>query len=164
MKLPQLNMDRKIKALIKPMLGKICCKKRVWSFKSLTLGFGKKIYHGKKLVDDFNGEWEITTYCYAWRVIKNGKILCGSSDAVDHVNELTAVLKRIKFGRLVSLEQFTNFDVRLGFDTGIVVDFLATVSDADEGLDIFCPEHKAIEFTVGSGWKTGPSDKPWPEK
>jgi len=164
MKLPQRNMDRKIKAFIKPMLGKVCCKKRVWSFKSLKLGFGKKVYHGKKLIDDFYGEWEITTYCYAWRVIKNGKILCGSSDAVDHVNELTAVLKRIKFGRIISLEQLSNFDVQVGFDTGVVVDFLATVSDEDEGIVIFSPERKAIKFTVGSGWKTGPSDKPWPEK
>jgi hypothetical protein len=55
-------MDRKVNALIKPMLGQVCCKKRVWSFKSLALGFGKKIHHGKKLVDDFYGEWEIKTY------------------------------------------------------------------------------------------------------
>jgi hypothetical protein len=157
-------MDRKIRALIQPMLGKLCCKKRVWSFKSLTLGFGKKVYHGKKLIDDFYGEWEIRTYCYAWRVIKNGKILCGSNDALDHINELTAVLKRIKFGRIVSLEQLTNFDVRVEFDTGIVVDFLATVSDEDEGLYISnCFEHKTIKFTVGNGWKSGPSNKPRPK-
>jgi hypothetical protein len=156
-------MDRKVKALIKPMLGKLCCKKRVWSFKSLTLGFGKKVYHGKKLVDDFYGEWEIQTYCYAWRVIKNGKILCGSRDAVDHVDELTAVLKRIKFGRIILLEKLTNFDVRIVFDTGIAVDFLAAVSDKDEGLVIFCPEHKVIEFTVGSGWEIVPSNKPRPK-
>lgn len=142
------------------MLGKLCCKKRVWSFKSLALGFGKKVYHGQKLVDDFYGEWEIRTYSYAWRVIKNGEILCGSSDAIDHVNELTAVLKRIKFGRIILLEQLTNFDVRVGFDTGIAVDFLAAVSDEDEGVTIFCPDDKCIQFTVGSGWKIGSSNKP----
>ena len=157
-------MDRKVRVLIKPMLGKLCCKKRVWSFKSLALGFGKKVYHGKKLVDNFFGEWEIRTYCYAWRVIKNGEILCGSGDAVDSVDELTAILKRIKFGHVISLEQLTDFDVRVGFDTGISVDFLAAVRDKGEGLDIFCREHKTIEFTVGSGWKIGSSDKPWPEK
>jgi hypothetical protein len=154
-------MDSKLKALTKPLLGKLCCKKRVWSFKSLTLGFGKKVYHGKKLVDDFYGEWEIRTYCYAWRVIKNGQILCGSSDAVDRVDELTAVLKRIKFGRIISLDQLTNFDVRIGFDTGVAVDFLATVSDKDEGITIFCPNNRCVEFTTGSGWEIGPSNKPW---
>jgi hypothetical protein len=146
------------------MMGKLCCNKRVWSFKSLALGFGKKVHHGnKKLVDNFYGEWEIRTYCYAWRVVKNGKILCGSKDAVDSVDELNAVLKRIKFGHFISLEQLTNFDVRVAFDTGIAVDFLAAVSDEDEGLVIFCPENKTIKFTVGNGWKIGPSNKPWPE-
>jgi len=165
MKHHALKMDRKAKALIKPMLGKVCCKKRVWSFKSLTLGFGKKVRHGhgEKLVDVFYGEWEIRTYSYAWRVIKNGKIVCGSGDAVDHVNELTAVLKRIKFGRIISLEHLTNLDVRVAFDTGIAVDFLAAVSDVDEGLYIFCPENTMVTFTIGSGWKIGPSDKPWPK-
>jgi hypothetical protein len=157
-------MDREVKASIKPMLGKLCCNKRVWSFKSLALGFGKKVHHGKKLVDSFYGEWEIRTYCYAWRVIKNGKILCGSQDAVDSVDELTTVLKPIKFGHVISLEQMTNFDVRVAFDTGVAVDFLAAVSDEDEGLNIFCPENKVIEFTVGGGWRIGSSDKPWPNK
>jgi hypothetical protein len=162
MKSRQSNMDRKIKALIQPMLGKLCCKKRVWSFKSLSLGFGKKVYHDNKLklVDAFYGEWEIRTYSYAWRVIKNGKILCGSGDAVDHVNELTAVLKRIKFGRIISLEQLTNLDVRVAFDTGIAVDLLAAVSDEDEGITIFCPDNKCIQFTVGNGWKIKSSNKP----
>jgi hypothetical protein len=157
-------MDRKVKASIEPMIGKLCCNKRVWTFKSLALGFGKKIYHGKKLVDDFYGEWEIRTYCYAWRVIKDGRIVCGSSDAVDHVNELTAILKRVKFGRIISLEQLTGFDVRVGFDTGIMVDFLGTVRDEDEGISIFCPEHKTIEFRAGSGWKIISSNKPQPKK
>jgi hypothetical protein len=94
---------------------------------------------------------------YAWRVIKNGKILCGSGDAVDHVNELTAILKRVKFGCITSLEQFTDLDVRVRFDTGISVDFLATVSDEDEGITIFCPDNKCIQFTIGNGWKIEPS-------
>jgi len=158
-----MEMDSKVKALIEPMLGKLCCRKRVWSFKSLALGFGKKIQHSGKLVDDFYGEWEIQTYCYAWRLIKDGKILCGSGDAVDHVNELTAVLKCVKFGRIISLEQLTALDVRIGFDTGISIDFLAAVSDEDEGITIFCPDNKCVKFTVGNGWKIGPSNKPWPK-
>ena len=149
------------------MFGKPCCRKRVWRSRSLSLGFGKKVYHKSppfKLVDAFYGEWEIGTYCYAWRVIKNETILCASSDAVDSVDELDAAIKRIKFGRVVSLEQLTNLDVRVGFDSGIAVDFLATVSDEDEGFHIFCPENKFIGFTVGSGWTIGPSNKPWPKK
>ena len=115
-------------------------------------------------MDAYYGEWEIRTYCYAWRVIKNGEILCASSDTVDSIDELNSVLKRIKLGCIVSLEQLTNLDVRVGFDTGIAVDFLATVSDEDEGVVIFFPEDKCIEFTAGSGWTIGPSNKPWPEK
>ena len=158
-------MGRKVKALIKPMLGKPSCSKRVGSFNSLALGFGKKVYHGNpKLADDFYGEWEIRTYCYAWRVVKNKKVLCASSDAVDSIDELNAVLKKIKLGCIISLAQLTSLDVRVGFDTGVTVDFLATVSDEDEGVVIFCPEDKCIQFTVGSGWTTGPSRKPWPKE
>ena len=47
------------------------------------MGFGARIQHGKPgLKDDYKGEWELGTYGCAWRVIGDGKILCGSDDSV----------------------------------------------------------------------------------
>jgi hypothetical protein len=129
-------VNNKLKELIRPMFGKPCCKKRVWRHRSLCLGFEEKFFHEKKLIDDFYAEWEIRTYYCAWRVIKDKKILCASSDAVDSIDELDAALKQIEFGCIESLDQFSDLDIRVKFDTGIIVEFLATISDEDECFHI----------------------------
>jgi hypothetical protein len=153
-------INTQIEKLIEPMMGNRCCRQRVWRPRSLSLGFGEKVYHGNpKLVDDFYGEWEIGTYYCAWRVIKDNRILCGSSDAVDSLDELDAALKRIDFGCIRSLTQPTQFDVRVLFDTGIAVEFLATTSDDDESFHIFCPQNISVEFSIQEGWTIGKSVK-----
>ena len=109
-------------------------------------------------------EWEIGTYYSAWRVVREGIVLCGSQDVVDSIDELNLSLGRIGLGRFMSLRQFSDLDVRIEFDSGVAVDFLATTSDDDECLHIFCPGERCIEFSVRGGWKAGPSDRRWPEK
>jgi len=152
-------INARVKEMIKPMLGKPCCRQRVWRPRSLSLGFGEKVYHGKsKLVDAFYGEWEIGTYYCAWRVVKNDRILCASSDAIDSLDELDAALKQIDLGCIQSLTQPTKFDVRAEFDTGITVEFIATTSDDDECFHIFCPQKLCAAFSAQKGWTTGRSD------
>jgi len=152
-----------ISKLIKPMFGKTCCKTRVGEYRSFKLGFGDKIYHGKpKLIDDFNGEWEIGTYYRSWRILQEGKVICGCNDPVDSNEELDAAVKRITFGRIISITQEpSDIDIRATFDTGIVVDFLSTVSGDDESFHIFCPEHMCATFDAVNGWLIGKSNKPW---
>jgi hypothetical protein len=52
-------------------------------------------------------------------------------------------------------------DVRIEFDNGVSVDILATISDDDEVLHIFCPDKFVIAFSIADGWSAGPSDEAW---
>ena len=88
-------------------------------------------------------------------------ILCGSNDAADSIEALNAVLGRIELGGLASLRTLGDLDVNVEFDSGIAVDFLATISDGDECFHIFCPDKVYVEFSVSGGWKIGKSDIPW---
>ena len=123
--------------------------------KSLSLGFGE--VSGEK---DYR-TWEFGTYRCAWRVVRNGEVLCGSQDPAD-LAELNTVLGGIELGRLASLEQVNGIDTRVDFDNGVSIDFLATFSDDDECFHIFGAGHLAIVFSIRDGWKVGPSNKPWP--
>jgi hypothetical protein len=143
-----------IPSIIQPLFGKTCCKARVWRGRSFRLGFGEKTYHGNpRLIDDFYGEWELGTYRNSWRVIKNGKVICGSNDTVDAIEELDASIKQLTFGKIISLTQErSEIDFRIQFDTGIIVEFLCTVSDEEETLHIFCPDDVCVTFDVVNGW------------
>jgi len=162
----KLLSSRSVQTLIEPLLGKLCCRKQVGYRESLSIGFGSKIPHQNRLKsrDDYYGEWEIGTYNSAWRVIHRGKILCGSHDIVDSIKEHDAAFNRIELRRLVSVQQLTDMDIRLVFDLGITIDFLATTRDEDEWFHIFCHQGKYIEFTVGKGCTIGPSNTPWHNK
>jgi len=154
-------MNDNLKQLIAPLVGKPCCRRRVWRGRSLSLGFGKKVFHeNERLIDSFYGEWEIGSYYGCWRVVKEGKMLLGSQDAVDKIDDLDGVLQRIEIGRVVSVRHLTSLDIRVDLDNGVAVDFLAMVSD-DECFHICCPGDIYAEFKVSSGWEIGPSNKPW---
>jgi len=116
------------------------------------MGFGLKVPHlNKKARDNYYGEWEIGSYNSAWRVIRNGQILCASNDPVDSIEELDLAFNRVEFGCLVSLKLLTDMDVRLTFDQEIIVDFLSSTSDEDESFHVFCPQ-AYLAFVVGKGW------------
>jgi hypothetical protein len=54
---------------IKALIGLKCCRIRVWTYESLSLGFGKKIKHSNpELIDKYYGEWEIGTYTMKGRL------------------------------------------------------------------------------------------------
>jgi len=127
--------------------------------RSLSLGFGEKVQSKSRPY----GEWEIGTYGCAWRVVKSGTVLCGSQDSADKIQDLNAALNLIELGQFVFLRQLTDLDVRVQFDNGVTVDFLATISDGDECFHIFCPEEIYVEFSVGGGWRIGKSNQPWKE-
>jgi hypothetical protein len=158
-------MNKEIIGLVDQLYKKQCCRQKVGRMRSLSLGFGQKRYHGNlRLNDDFYGEWEIGTYYSAWRVVKNGHILCGSQNVVDSTDELNTALGKIEFGRVDSLHQIGCFDVRLELDNDIAVDFISTISDNDECFHIFCPNNIYIAFSINEGWKISASNKPLKNK
>src|SRR3989442_543818 len=118
-------MNDEVRAAIRRLIGKPCCRQRVSSPRSLSFGFGDKVYHGNpRLADSFYGEWEIGTYYCAWRVVKEKRLLCGSSDSVDSVAELNATLSQICLGAITAVDQISDFDVRVEFENGTTVEFL----------------------------------------
>jgi hypothetical protein len=155
------NMNDSINKVIEQLTGKPCWRKQVGRNRSLSLGFGGMVHRKSQQGDRLYGEWEVGTYYGAWRVFQGGRVLCGSQDPVDSVDDLNAILNRIEFGGFAYLRQFTNLDVRIEFDNALSVDFLATISGDDECFHIFCPESLYVEFSVVSGWRLGKSNNAW---
>lgn len=126
------------------------------------MGFGAKVNqetHGRG--EPFYGEWELGTYAAAWRIIKDGHIICGSMDVVDTVAELDAKVQSIEFGAFSHIEQISDYDVRVKLDNGVFLDFICTTGEDDEMFHIFGPEHLYLEFRPDQGWIIGKSNAPW---
>jgi hypothetical protein len=158
-------MNIAVQEIVKDIIGKPCSRKQVGRMKSLSLGFGEIIPYKpdmKRISEISYGEWELGTYYCSWRILKDGRIVCGSQDTTD-IDDLNIEINKIEVGRFGSLRQLTDLDVRVECDNGIAIDFLATISDDDEWFHIFCPENRYVEFKVVSGWRVGASDKPWVE-
>lgn len=155
-------LDNVVQSAIDGLIGKACCRQRLGRMRSLSIGFGVKIPHGKsRLVDDFYGEWEIGTYSAAWRVIKDGNILCGSQDVVDELSELEERFRQIQLGRIDAIHMVSKFDIRIDFDDGAHIDFLgASREDVDDEMfHIFCPSGLYVEYSIRGGWKVGNAGK-----
>ena len=147
---------------LKSLIGRPCCRMQARTAGGLSIGFGKKIFHGNpRVITEFYGEWEIGSYYGSWRYIQNGRILCASEDIFVDVHQMNQRINEIELGDFSSLRQIGNFDFRVESSSGIWVDFLATISDGDEIFHVFCPENVYWEFTADGGWKTGKSDQPW---
>lgn len=157
-------MNKEILKIVSSIYGKKCCRVAVGDYKSLSFGFGAKIFlNDPRSKYEFYGEWEIGTFCAGWRVIKNNKIILGSRDSSGDghdIHFLDNKINEVKFGELVGITNFSEFDVRVVFSNGITVDFIPAFSRKDHIFHIFCPEHKYIEFKSGL-WKIGRSDIPW---
>lgn len=138
-----------------------CCRKRVGSGRSLSMGFGDKKYHGNiRLIDNFYGEWELGTYTAAWRVVKDGHVLLGSCDPVDSVSELDELFGDLSFGRIVSINNINSLDIRVEFDCGSCIDFVNASSDDDEIFHIFGPSDLYVSYIPVEGWTIGKSNQP----
>jgi hypothetical protein len=153
------KIDNVVQSAIADLIGKTCCRQRVGRMRSLSIGFGDKIPHGKsRLADDFYGEWEIGTYSAAWRVVHKETILCGSQDIVDSLSELDERLSKIVFGRIKEISSISKFDIRVYFDGETCLDFLGAASEEDELFHIFCPGNLYVEYSISGGWKIGKSN------
>ncbi|MGD0894308.1 MAG: hypothetical protein ABR923_22535 [Terracidiphilus sp.] len=154
-------MNGEVELLVGKLIGEPCTQKEVGRFKSLSLGFGADSEDHRPHVRRTYKAWELGTYNCEWRFIRNSVVLCGSRDSSD-LTELNAAIDDIQLGRLISLRQLTEFDIRLEFANGIMVDFLAATSVEDESFHVFCPGSLSIVFSARDGWRTGPSNEPWP--
>ena len=155
------NIDAKVREISEQLIGAHCWRRQVGRGRSLSLGFGGKIRSTSQLSDKTYGEWEAGTYRCAWRVTKDGAVICGSQDSVTSIEELNAAVDAIELGRFASLIQLTAIDVRIQFDSGFAVEFLSTLSDGDECFHVFCPKNVYVEFSSKGSWTVGKSNAPW---
>ncbi len=158
-----MTEEFEVPKLVDGIIGQLCSRMEVGRMRSLNLGFGQEVGVVSKLSHRCYRQWEIGTYRGAWRVTRAGTIVCGSQDAVDSIAELNAAFAQLELGKLTSLKRLSLFDVRLEFDSGFDVDFLAANSDEDEYFHIFCPDGLYVELTVRNGWKVDPAVTPWSE-
>jgi hypothetical protein len=157
-------MDELVIHALEPLLGLPCCRLRVGRARSLSLGFGAKLPHGKPdMADAFYGEWELGSYCGTWRFVQAGRVVCGSQEAADSIQELDdSVREAVQPGRILEVRMLSPLDVRVVLDN-MVVDFLASSSDSDgdELFHVFGPESLYIEYRPPDVWTVGRSDVPW---
>lgn len=157
-----MAIDANIKGAVATLIGKRCCRQRVGRGRSLSVGFGEKVPHSKpRTADPFYGEWELGTYSSAWRVIHKGRVVCGSSDVVDSIDELDERLQTIKLGVILVIEALSHFDIRVKLDDDVCIDFICASSEDDEMFHIFGPESLYVEYVCRDGWKVGRSNAPW---
>lgn len=157
-----MAIDANIQSTFAALIGKRCCRQRVGRGRSLSVGFGEKVPHSKpKTADPFYGEWELGTYSSAWRVIQEGRVVCGSSDVVDSIDELDERLQAIKLGAVLAIEALSQFDIRVKLDDEVCIDFICASAEDDEMFHIFGPESLYVEYTCSEGWKAGKSNAPW---
>lgn len=141
---------------ISNIIGKRCCRSQVGRSKSLSLGFGEKVFHGKNLIDDFYGEWEIGCFGASWRITNDRSIIYGALDSYDSNKEMDCLIKEIEFGSIVSIRLENEADVRVCLSSGLSVEFLLMSSD-DESFHIFGPDEFFFGYDPSKGWQVGTS-------
>jgi hypothetical protein len=151
-------MDKEIIEIFSSIYGKKCCRVSVGWPRTLSFGFGQRVYHNDPgLKDSYYGEWEIGTFRSDWRIIRNNKIILGSRDST---NSLDMMINQVHFSEISNIVNLSDRDVRVVFRNGVIVDFIPLFSDEDDVFHIFCPYHIYVGFTSDGFWKIGKSNVP----
>lgn len=155
------ELHKLLSGMLEDLSGKNCCRQAVGRMRSLTIEFGDRIPHGKvNLPDQTHGEWRISTYRSAWRVVQRGKVACASQDVVENLEQLNKQFSAIEFGEILNLQQISPYDIRVTFANDTFVDFLCTFQDDDEVFHVFGPNDLYVAFSVADGWWSGNSNEP----
>ena len=146
---------------LEEMVEKNCCLVKVGCYKSIRIGVGEVVEIKNPRFTAFHGAWEIGAYNAAWRVIQNGKIVCGSSDPIDQIQELQVVLDGLKFGLFRAITPLSAFDFRIVFNNETTIDILCTFQNSDEIIHIFFPDGWVASYAYRVGWDIELGRKPW---
>lgn len=133
-----------------------CCYIRVGYGGKLRLGFGNKIFYEQpRLKGKFYGEWDITSMYCSWRISRGNDFICGYDDEIEFCDE---VLENLNFGCISDIIQLSPFDIRMIFDTNLVIDFF--LQSLDGASIIILGEKEKIAFELFSdGWEQSASEK-----
>lgn len=133
--------------------GAECCRQRVGRGRSLSLGFGERVHHGKsELEDTFYGTWELGSYYPIWRILINDDIVMGHADAFDSISDMNEILSRIKIGRLKNVMMLNHLDISIECEGDIHIEFMPATSDEDDVFHVFLPNNIFVGFQPKRGW------------
>jgi uncharacterized RDD family membrane protein YckC len=137
-------------SILRPIIGLPNCRTDVGEHKSLSFGFGERVYHGNnRLRTSFYGEWEIGTYHSAWRVVKGNSILLARGD-LGSSEYLAARLSQIPLGSILALLQPSPLDLRIELNNDVIVEIYANTSDPeDDFFHMFFPKKKHFGVSAG---------------
>ncbi len=147
-----MNKQIAIPDQLNQMLNQPCCRQRVGEWKSLHLGFGKKIFHHKKrCIDMFYGEWEVGTYSSNWAVEVNGIILLSSSDQKTNC-ESDQALQQFNFSHLKKIELIDNdTTIKLSFNEINLLFYVIEDEEEIEVVHFFFP-NQYFDYHPNRGW------------
>lgn len=150
-----MSKNLNVPTLLDGVFGEICCRQRIGEWKSIHLGFGRKIHHDKNTIDAFYGEWELGTYSSNWEIYCKDSLLLTSKNNNESNDELDILLQEIFFGRLEEIELLeTSNTVKLSFSSKISMYFYEILEESEsEVIHFFIPNNLYIEFNPIDGWK-----------
>ena len=152
---------QKINALLTSAYGQVVCCANVGDRKSLSIGLGPTIRKNTTLKNAIGSEWCLGSYRCCWRIVEHGKIKLTNHSLDETIETLNSKVSTIKFGKLLHISNYTDYDVRVKFENNISIDFIATFDDDDERFHLFCPSHEYVEFYSDGEWRAGKSNAPW---
>ena len=150
-----MNKILNIPTLLDGMLGKNCCRQRIGEWKSLRLGFGRKIFHSNKAPDPFYGEWEVGTYSSNWAIYLNNDLLFDSKNEQESNGDLDKKLRELYLGSVSKIELINNdSNVKLSLNNNIDIYYYEVENEIDtELVHFFIPNNIYLEFHPKYGWK-----------
>lgn len=146
---------------LRPLLGVPCTLKRLQSYRELFVDFGP-LKPSKRHSEREYADWHIFVDWNGWRFMKDGLVLCGRNDVVGNIQELDANVRAIELGAFAGMAALNEFDVRVFFSCGSMLDLLTTYSDpTSELFNFFIPDNEIILYSLEKGWEIGPLNEPW---
>lgn len=139
------EMEDVFKNLYVSIVGKNCCYIRLGFGSQLRVGIGDKVYYkSSKLEGKYHGEWDLVSRTFAWRIIQDNKILCGSDDEPEFIND---ILRDFKLGVISHIEKRSIADIAISFSNGVNIDFFCCSND-DNQMILMKKDETAYEFTI----------------
>jgi hypothetical protein len=133
-----------------------CCRIDIRNDKTMFIGLGEKCIKKNRLsLVEYYGEWELGTYNASWRILENNKILIGSYDENNNQN-----INNIIDERFLDIVPLSDFDVRVKFSNGLLVDFFNCSHEDDEALHVLHINGNYWELNCKGLWTYGHSDLP----
>lgn len=140
----------------KNLIGLGCCYIRVGYGGKLRIGLGDKIYYKQpRLQGKFYGEWDISSVFCSWRISECKTLLCGYDDEIKVCNE---AIDSLSLGCIIEVMQLSYFDIRIVFDTGVIIDYFLQSTDGASLIILGERENIAYEL-FWDGWKRTDSEK-----